>query len=268
MNERVVRFLALERDLRRALEERELRLHYQPIVRLNSGAPVGAEALLRWPRADGSVTGPAQFIPVAEESGLIVPMGRWVLAQAAHQAAEWNRGRCAPFVVSINLSTRQFRDPGLREAVRAAIEGARIDPSLLRLEITESAVMHNLEEGTRLLRELKDLGVKLSVDDFGTGYSSLGYLKSFPIDSLKIDRSFVRDLPADRDSLAICRAVIALGRGMGVEVIAEGVETRVQARTLAADGCELAQGYLFGRPAEPETLRTSGRGRTKRPRGR
>ncbi len=257
MNERVVRFLALERDLRRALEERELTLHYQPIVRLGSGEAVGAEALLRWPRADGSVTGPAQFIPVAEESGLIVPIGRWVLAQAAHQAAEWNRGRRAPFVVSINLSTRQFRDPGLREAVQAATGGAGVDPSLLRLEITESAVMHNLEEGTRLLHELKDLGVKLSVDDFGTGYSSLGYLKSFPIDTLKIDRSFVRGLPGDRDSLAICRAVIALGRGMGAEVVAEGVETRAQARMLAAEGCELAQGYLFGKPAEPERIRPS-----------
>jgi diguanylate cyclase (GGDEF)-like protein/PAS domain S-box-containing protein len=251
MNRRAVEFLALEQDLRRALDEREFRLQYQPIVDIASGAIVGAEALLRWRRADGAVMGPAQFIPVAEQSGLIVPIGRWVLEAAARQAGDWNRSRGAPRHVSINLSARQFRDPGLVEAVREAIERAGLDAALIRLEITESTVMQNAEEAERLLRALKALGVKLSVDDFGTGYSSLGYLKRFPIDTLKIDRSFVRDLAANRDDRAICNAVIALGLGLGLEVIAEGVETREQADILAGHGCRLAQGYLFGRPVDP-----------------
>lgn len=262
MNERLVQYLTLEENLRRALEAQEFRLQYQPIVRLATGETVGAEALIRWRRADGNMIPPAQFIPVAEESGLIVPIGRWVIESAARQAAEWNRGRRAPMFVSVNLSARQFRDPKLIDTVRAALESAKVDPSLIKLEITESTVMQNAEEATATLHALKTLGVLLSVDDFGTGYSSLSYLKRFPIDTLKIDRSFVRDLPADRDDLAISRAVIELAHGLELEVIAEGVETREQAEVLAAHGCELAQGYLFGRPQDPEqfeTLRRSGR---------
>ncbi|MBI1943214.1 MAG: EAL domain-containing protein [Betaproteobacteria bacterium] len=251
MNQRVVEFLALEQALRRSLEAQEFWLQYQPIVRLATGEVVGAEALLRWRRADGSMVGPAQFIPVAEESGLIVPIGRWVMQAAARQAAEWNRGRAKPLYVSINLSARQFKDPGLLDAVRAALEDADVEPSLIKLEITESTVMQSAEEATRLLGALKDRGVMLSVDDFGTGYSSLGYLKRFPIDTLKIDRTFVRDLAVDRDDLAICDAVIELGRGLDLEVVAEGVETREQSQVLRSHGCELAQGYLFGRPVDP-----------------
>ncbi|MEW6689095.1 MAG: EAL domain-containing protein [Pseudomonadota bacterium] len=255
MNQRVVEYMALEQDLRRGLEASEFWLQYQPIVRLASGETVGAEALIRWRRPDGRVVGPAQFIPVAEESGLIVPIGRWVMRAAARQAAEWNRGRATPLYVSINLSARQFKDPGLLEAVRAAIEEADIEPSLIKLEITESTVMQSAEEATRLLGALKERGVMLSVDDFGTGYSSLGYLKRFPIDTLKIDRTFVRDLAVDRDDLAICDAVIELGRGLDLEVVAEGVETREQAQVLRSHGCELAQGYLFGRPVDAAEFR-------------
>jgi diguanylate cyclase (GGDEF)-like protein/PAS domain S-box-containing protein len=252
MNERVVEFLKLEQDLRRALEAGEFRLQYQPIVNLADGETVGAEALIRWRKKDGSMVPPGEFIPVAEESGLIVPIGRWVLETAARQAAEWKRARARPLFVSVNLSARQFRDPKLIEAVRAALEGAQLDASLLKLEITETAVMRDVRETERWLGALKDLGVQLSIDDFGTGYSSLAYLKRFPIDSLKIDRSFVRDLPADRDDLAISRAVIDLARRLELQVVAEGVETSAQMRVLAAHGCDMAQGFLFGRPADPE----------------
>ncbi|MFY9313928.1 MAG: PAS domain S-box protein [Burkholderiales bacterium] len=254
MNERVVRFMTLEADMRRALDAKEFRLQYQPIVRLDSGEPVGAEALVRWHRADGSVTPPLDFIPVAEESGLIVPLGRWILESATRQAALWNKGRSKPLFVSINLSVRQFRDPKLLEAVRDALAASKIDPALVKLEITESAVMQDVAHAERSLRALKGLGVQLSVDDFGTGYSSLAYLKRFPIDTLKLDRSFVRDLPGDTDDLAISRAVIDLARGLDMHVVAEGVETRAQAEVLYANGCAFAQGYLFGRPEDPERL--------------
>ena len=251
MNARVVQYLSLERDLRTALDAQEFRLQYQPIVRLDTGETVGAEALIRWRRADGNMVSPAEFIPIAEESGLIVPIGRWVLEQAARQAAAWNGRRGKPLFVSVNLSARQFRDPRLIETVRAALAGAKIHASLLKLEITETAVMQDVEGTERWLGALKELGVELSIDDFGTGYSSLAYLKRFPLDTLKIDRSFVGGLPADQDDVAICRAVIDLARRLELDVVAEGIETREQAAFLAAHGCHLGQGYLFGRPVDP-----------------
>jgi diguanylate cyclase (GGDEF)-like protein/PAS domain S-box-containing protein len=263
MNERVLRYLRIERALRAALEAGEFRLQYQPIVRLATGEPVGAEALIRWRRADGGTVSPAEFIPIAEESGLIVPIGRWALEAAARQARQWNRGRRSPFYVTVNLSARQFRDPGLLDSIRAAFQSARVKPSLIKLEITESTVMQNPEEAVKTLRSLKDLGVRVVVDDFGTGYSSLAYLKRFPIDTLKIDRSFVRGLPEDAEDLALSRAVIDLARGLGLEVIAEGVETRRQASVLVEKQCGFAQGYFFGRPQDADAL--SLRGPRKRP---
>jgi diguanylate cyclase (GGDEF)-like protein/PAS domain S-box-containing protein len=254
MNERAVQFLALESDLRRALEAGEFRLQYQPIVRLNGGEVVGVEALIRWRRPDGSMVPPAQFIPVAEESGLIVPIGRWVLETAVQQAGKWNRKGRAPLFVSVNLSARQFRDPGLVETVGEILRRAKVEPALIKLEITESTVMQNMESTERSLKALKKLGLQLSVDDFGTGYSSLGYLKRFPLDTLKIDRSFVKDLPGDSDDLAISRAVIDLGRGLDLDVVAEGVETPAQADALRANGCAFAQGYLFGRPMDAAAI--------------
>jgi diguanylate cyclase (GGDEF)-like protein/PAS domain S-box-containing protein len=254
MNERVVRFMTVEEDMRKGLEANEFWLQYQPIVRLAGGEQVGREALVRWRRPDGSVVPPADFIPVAEESGLIVPLGRWIFDSAMRQAALWNRGRREALSVSINLSARQFRDPALVDTIRAAITDSGIEPSLIKLEITESAVMQDVDSAERRMHEMKQLGVRISLDDFGTGYSSLAYLKRFPIDTLKIDRSFVRDLPGDTDDLAISRAVIELARGLGMEVIAEGVETREQADVLAASGCEFAQGYYFGRPMDPGQL--------------
>lgn len=254
MNTQAVRYLSIENDLRKALDAEELWLQYQPIVNLGTGIAVGAEALLRWKHPGGSMVSPADFIPVAEDSGLIVPIGRWIFRIAALQAAAWNRGRRTPLFVSVNLSARQFRDPGLVKDVRTAIAEAKIDPSLIKIEITESTVMHNADEAIRTLEALKDLGVLLSVDDFGTGYSSLSYLKRFPIDTLKIDRSFVRDLAVDRDDLAICRAVLDLAQGLELDVIAEGIETREQAETLADLGCRYAQGYLFSRPMDAGAL--------------
>jgi EAL domain-containing protein (putative c-di-GMP-specific phosphodiesterase class I) len=252
MNERVVRFLGLENDLRRALVEREFWLQYQPIVRLATGEVVGAEALIRWRHPDGTLVPPAQFIPVAEESGLITPIGRWVLETAVRQASEWNSGGGKALYVSINLSARQFRDPHLVETVRAALEMNRIDPALIRLELTESTVMHDAEKAVGTLRALKALGVKLAIDDFGTGYSSLAYLKRFPIDVLKIDRAFVRDLETDHGDQALSRAIVDIGRALDLDVVAEGIETREQARVLLGCGCRLAQGYLFGRPQDAE----------------
>jgi diguanylate cyclase (GGDEF)-like protein/PAS domain S-box-containing protein len=252
MNARVVRFVHLEEALRRALQENEFGLQYQPIVRLRSGAMVGAEALIRWQRADGSAISPGEFIPVAEGSGLIVPLGRWVLATATQQVAAWNRRRREPLFVSVNISARQFRDPRLVEVVRETLAAARLDPAMLKLEITETAMMQDVEAGMRCVAALKALGIRLAIDDFGTGYSSLAYLKRFPIDALKIDRSFVRGLPDDEDSAAICGAVIDMAHRLGIEVVAEGVETPEQMQHLARWGCDMAQGYLFGRPLGAE----------------
>ena len=250
MNERIMQFFVLERDLRQALKEEQFELYYQPIVSLADRGRVGAEALIRWRRPDGGMVSPAQFIPVAEDAGLIVPIGQWVMEHAMRQAAQWNRRGGKPLYVSINLSLRQFRDAGLVEAVKANLDRTGIDPALITLEITESAVMQSVEQATRILEALKGLGVKLSVDDFGTGYSSLAYLKRFPIDVLKIDRTFVRDVVTDRGDQALSRAIIELGRSLGIAVIAEGVETEEQARFLAKNGCAFAQGYLYGRPMD------------------
>ena len=252
MNERAVQFLTMENDLRKALAAKEFRLQYQPIVTIATREVVGAEALVRWGRSDGSVVSPVQFIPVAEESGLITPIGRWVLETATRQASEWNRRQNARLYVSINLSARQFRDPQLVGMVRSVLESAKVDPALITLELTESTVMQNAEEAIATLKVLKELGVKLALDDFGTGYSSLAYLKRFPIDVLKIDRAFVRDLQTDREDRALSRAIVDLARALQLDVVAEGVETQRQSQILADNGCMLAQGNLFGRPVDPE----------------
>jgi len=254
MNDRAVSYFNLERDLRRALERGEFVLHYQPIVTLPGGEVTGAEALVRWRRESGELVSPADFIPVAEESGLIVPLGAWVLKAAVAQALEWNRNGHRRLSVAVNLSARQFRDPKLVDMVRDTLLETGLDPRLLKLEITESTVMHNAEEAIAALRALKEIGVSLSVDDFGTGYSSLSYLKRLPLDSLKIDRSFVRDIPGDRDDMAITRAVIDLAHSLELEVIAEGVENEQQLKFLIARGCDHAQGYLFGKPLEAEAF--------------
>lgn len=248
MNARVLEQVQLEGKLRRALDGREFQLHYQPIVDLATKQVVGVEALIRWRTADGQMVAPDHFIPMAEDSGLIMPIGRWVLQAAALHSRKLNRGG-TPLYVSVNLSARQFRDPTLVQSVRETLLSSRADGAQMQIEITETTVMSDAEEAVQTLRDLKDLGLRISVDDFGTGYSSLSYLKRFPLDTLKIDRGFVRDLATDPDDLTISRTVIDLAHGLGLGVIAEGVETARQAEILAGHGCDAAQGFLYGRPA-------------------
>ncbi|HEX8939263.1 MAG TPA: EAL domain-containing protein [Candidatus Limnocylindrales bacterium] len=247
--------LAVDADLRKALERHEFRVHYQPIVTLVGGCVSEFEALVRWERPGHGLVLPASFIPLAEENGLIVPLGRWVLEEACREAAAWPPGPGGrPIVVSVNLSARQLQDPDLVTHVERALAVGPTRPAL-KLEITESVAMLDPELTSRTLRRLKALGVLIAIDDFGTGYSSLSYLKRFPLDALKIDRSFVDGLRTDGHDAAIVQSVIALARSLGLAVTGEGVETVEQAADLRALGCELAQGFLYARPLAAEAAR-------------
>ncbi|SDH43914.1 PAS domain S-box-containing protein/diguanylate cyclase (GGDEF) domain-containing protein [Pseudomonas benzenivorans] len=240
--------MAMEHELRRALERDELQLHYQPKLSLLNQRLVGAEALVRWQHPLFGDIPPDRFIPLAEETGLILPLGAWVLQQACRQMHEW-QALHAPFgPISVNLAGMQLRQPQLLEHISRLLEDNALDPSLLQLEITEGFIMNQTEEALSILHQLKALGVQLAIDDFGTGYSSLSYLKRLPLDILKIDQSFVRGLPDDPNDVAIARAIIALGRSMQLTVIAEGVETKAQELFLAAEGCEQIQGFVISRP--------------------
>ena len=220
-------------------------LHYQPKVEAVSGVIVGAEALLRWLVDGREVYAPDEFIPVAEESGLIVSLGDWVLREACRQAGEWYRaGR--PIVVAVNVSAPQFQHAGFHDALQAALQEAQLPPALIELELTERMVMSAGDQSRVLMQRIKDLGVSLALDDFGTGYCSLSYLKYFPIDALKIDRTFVRDIASDPDNAAITDAIIAMAHGLDMTVVAEGVETPDQAGHLRRAGVSLLQGFLFG----------------------
>jgi diguanylate cyclase (GGDEF)-like protein len=253
MNERVNERLALENALRRALERQELILHYQQKVSLKSGQIVGAEALVRWLHPEWGLVRPARFIPLAEETGLIVSIGEWVLREACRQSREWMDAGLHPGVVSVNLSVRQFRQEGLVRTVSRILEETRLNPAQLEMELTESMVMGNVDQAIAVLQGLKQLGVALSVDDFGTGYSSLSYLKDLPIDTLKIDRSFVRDIGAgdEADDGVLAQAIISLGHALHLKVIAEGVETDAQLRFLRRNGCDEVQGFFYGEPVAP-----------------
>ncbi len=247
MSERPAARLRIEQDLRKALLRGELRLHYQPKVDAHSGAVVGAEALLRWQIEGRDVYTPDEFIPVAEETGLIVPVGEWVMREACRQAGEWHRaGRS--IAVAVNVSAPQFQHASFHDALQAALQEAQLPPSLIELELTERMVMSAGDQSRALMQRIKELGVSLALDDFGTGYCSLSYLKYFPIDALKIDRVFVRDITTDADNAAITDAIITMARGLGMSVVAEGVETREQAEHLRRAGCSLLQGFLFGLP--------------------
>jgi len=254
MNERVNERLALEGALRRALERQELLLHYQQKVDLRSGAIIGAEALVRWMHPEWGLVRPARFISLAEETGLIVPLGEWVLREACRQARAWLDQGLEPGVVSVNLSARQFRQQDLVRMVSRILEETGLDPAHLEMELTESMVMHNVESAIATLQGLKSLGLRLSVDDFGTGYSSLSYLKDLPIDALKIDRSFVRDIGggAEAGEGVLAQAIISLGHNLHLKVVAEGVETDAQVRFLKRHGCDEVQGFLYGEPVAPE----------------
>jgi diguanylate cyclase (GGDEF)-like protein/PAS domain S-box-containing protein len=240
--------LQMENDLRMALERRQFELHYQPQFDLRSGALVGCEALLRWRHPDKGMVSPASFIPMAEECGLIGPVGDWVLEEAIRQNGLWQETGRAPLAVAVNLSALQFQGRDLAGQVRQLLTQYGLDADRLDLELTESVLMHGIERTLETLRELSSMGLRLAVDDFGTGYSSLAYLKLFPIHKLKIDQTFVRDIMIDPNDAIMVRAIVAMAHSLGLLVIAEGVETEEQASFLRDVGCDQAQGYLYGRP--------------------
>jgi diguanylate cyclase (GGDEF)-like protein/PAS domain S-box-containing protein len=254
MRETVKGRLKMETELRRALDRGELRLHYQPQVDLRTSRIVGLEALVRWEHPERGLVPPGSFIPIAEETGLILPIGRWVLETACRQASMWRADReiGLDLVMAVNLSPRQFRHPRLVQDVGQVLAESGLDASGLEVEITEGTAMGDADATVKTLEHLKAIGIRLAIDDFGTGYSSLGYLKRFPIDVLKVDRSFVAGLPQNRGDAAIVRAVVGLSRALGLKAVAEGVETPEQLHELRGLGCDQGQGYLFGRPTATE----------------
>jgi diguanylate cyclase (GGDEF)-like protein len=252
MHARAMDRLGLERDMRRAVERRELFLQFQPIVSLTTGSLRGFEALVRWQHPERGVIPPAKFIPIAEETGMIIPIGKWVLGEACRLMSRWQRlsHLDAPLPMSVNLSCRQFLQPDLLEQVRGVLRETGLDPRNLKLEITETVVMENIETATHTLEQLRALGVELSIDDFGTGYSSLSYLQRFPVSTLKIDRSFVSRMTDGDGTAEIVRTITKLAQNLGMDVVAEGVETEGQRAQLSAFECEFGQGYYFSRPVD------------------
>lgn len=244
--------LAMETNLRHALERNEFRLHFQPKFSLATGAISGAEALVRWHSAELGMVQPNQFISVAEESGLILPIGEWVLRSACEQMQRWRAAGLPAITLAVNISSKQFGNGRLVDMVSGVLVSSSFDPALLEIEITESLLMDGSAAVIAELTRLKELGISISVDDFGTGYSSLSYLKRFPVDTIKIDRSFVSGLPDDQDDAAIVRAIIAMSNSLRMRVIAEGVETRAQMQFLSVEGCQEIQGYYCGRPVDAD----------------
>jgi EAL domain-containing protein (putative c-di-GMP-specific phosphodiesterase class I) len=253
LNARAQVRLLLESSISHAIERGQLELYYQPQFSLVDGTLHGAEALLRWNQHDLGTISPAEFIPIAEESGLIVRIGEWVLREACHQARRWHDLGYGRFTIAVNLSARQFRDHSLLQKVQGALAESGLPPRCLELELTESLIMEHPEESIDLLREFHSLGISLSIDDFGTGYSSLNYLRKFPIDRLKIDRSFVSDID-DPDDARIVTTIINLAHGLDLEVVAEGIEEHDQLDFLLQHDCALGQGYLFSPPVPLEAF--------------
>jgi EAL domain-containing protein (putative c-di-GMP-specific phosphodiesterase class I) len=251
LNQRALEMLSMENSLRRAVERREFVLHYQPQVDIKSGSVVGAEALIRWNHPDLGLLMPGKFIPIAEERGLIVPIGGWVIEEAARQAVIWhNSGISMP--IAVNVSAVQFRQKDFVEELANSVRKHGITPDGLELELTEGIIMRDAETTIKVLEKLHDIGFQLSIDDFGTGYSSLSYLRRFPIDKIKIDQSFIRAATHDEGAAGIVTAIIALARSLKLKVIAEGVETGEQLEILRAQGCDEAQGFLFSGGVGPE----------------
>jgi len=246
--------LTLETDLRRALERDEFELHYQPQFELKGNTLIGAEALIRWNHPEHGLVSPVSFIPVAEETGLIVPIGEWVLHSACMQHQAWLKAGYSPVKIAVNLSARQFNKPGLVETISNILEEAAMDSIYLELELTESIIMNDVESTIKILNELHWMGLEISIDDFGTGYSSLSYLKRFPIDRLKIDQSFVYDITTNPSDAELVTAIITLARSMKLRVLAEGVETEAQAHYLKEQGCDEVQGYYYSRPIPAKEL--------------
>jgi two-component system CheB/CheR fusion protein len=253
MSELVEERMQLNRDLRRAMDAGELALHYQPVLRATSMQCVGVEALARWNHPELGWIPPAKFIPLAEDSGLILPLGEWVLREACTRLQAWAAAGMVLDFVSVNVSGRQVAKPGFVELVQRILSETGCPPQRVMLELTESYVMHESASSVRVLEELRQLGFGLAIDDFSTGYSSLAYLNRLPVTKLKLDQSFVRDIPADPNGVAIARSVLRLGEILGLEVVAEGVETAEQHEFIRAEGCSFSQGYLYSRPLpQPE----------------
>lgn len=250
MHDAALESLHLETDLRRAVNQQEFILHYQPIVALNTGTIVGFEALVRWQHRERGLIPPAAFIPIAEETGLINPIGTWVLREACHQLHQWNQARLTnyPLTMSINLSVRQFAQPDLIEQIDQILKETQLEPHTIKLEITESVIMDNAKSAAEILQQLRERHIELSIDDFGTGYSSLSYLHSFPVDNLKIDRAFVRHIDGTPDSLGLVPAIMSMAEAFKMNVIAEGIETGEQLAQLRNLNCSFGQGYLFSKP--------------------
>lgn len=254
MNAAAFERLMLDTNLRRALERQEFRLYYQPQIDMQSGSVNGVEALIRWQHPDLGLVSPLEFIPLLEETGLILPVGEWVIRTACRQTRAWLDAGFPPLTMAVNLSARQFRQSNLIEMIEQILYEFAIPPELLELELTESVMMDNLEEAVDILKKLKRLGVKIAIDDFGTGVSSLGYLKHFPIDTLKISQDFVLNLPTDLADASIASAVIALARNMLLSSVAEGVENQAQMDFLRSQDCNRIQGFLFSRPLPPDQM--------------
>jgi EAL domain-containing protein (putative c-di-GMP-specific phosphodiesterase class I) len=248
--------LQLETDLRRAVELDEFRLHYQPLVSLRTGRITGMEALVRWQHPERGLVHPADFIPIAEETGLIVPMGRWVLNEACRQMKEWQLAhpRDEPLSIGVNLSAKQFSQPDIVEQISGAIAASGIEARSLRIEITEAAIIDKGKSASGLLQSIRDLGVQVYLDDFGTGYSSLSYLHGLPIDAIKIDRAFVSSMDTDDKNLRLVRTILTLSEIVGVRAQAEGISTAEQLRELRSLNCEQGQGYLFSAPITTEAV--------------
>jgi EAL domain-containing protein (putative c-di-GMP-specific phosphodiesterase class I) len=255
MHTRAVFLLQMENDLRRALEREEFRVYYQPIVALENGQLAGFEALVRWQHPERGFINPGDFIPLAEDTGLIVPLGQWILQQACQQICKWQWQSPANrlLFMSVNVSGKQVGQADFVSQIQQVLLETGLDPRHLKLELTESAVMENAERAVSLLQRLKGLGLQLSVDDFGTGYSSLGYLHRFPLDTLKIDRSFIGRIDEADENIEIVRTVVTLAENMGMDVVAEGVETLGQLVQLRKLKCQYGQGYLFSRPVDAES---------------
>ncbi len=254
MNESSVEQLILENSLRKAITNGELHLYYQPQVSVVSGQLVGMEALIRWDHPEKGFISPGLFIPVAEETGMIMQIGEWVIKEACRQSSEWRKKGYTPVRVSVNISAKQLKDERLPDIIASNIFDTGLEPKYLGVELTESAIILEPEMALTRLQNIKSLGVKLSLDDFGTGYSSLSYLKRFPIDTLKIDQAFIRDVKVDHEDAALVKAIIAMAHGLGMDVVAEGVELQEQLEFLGANACDTIQGFLFSRPLPAEEI--------------
>jgi EAL domain-containing protein (putative c-di-GMP-specific phosphodiesterase class I) len=248
MNLKSVERQSLEGRLRHAVEREEFLLHYQPKVNLDKGEITGVEALIRWQQPDRGLVPPSQFVPIAEDCGLIIQIGRWVLREACRQARTWQDAGLPPLPIAVNVSAVEFRDKGFVEGLRTVLSETGLEARYLELELTEGVLMERADSTAAVLQELKTMGIRLAVDDFGTGYSSLSYLQQFPIDVLKIDQSFVHRITGDPDDCPIVSAIISMGKSLKHLVVAEGIETQKQLAFLQAQHCAEGQGYLFSRP--------------------